>query len=131
MSVSASNRFRALVLAAACAASLGIAACGGDDDESSTTTPVADTTGESGSTTDTEGVASDVREQFNDAVRGSLETAAASGSPIDADCAVDRLETELSDEDVQAVIDAVQNGEQPPGTVTEALTNVATECVEQ
>ncbi|MFL5869941.1 MAG: hypothetical protein ACJ75R_02605 [Solirubrobacterales bacterium] len=130
MSVPSSTRLRALVLAAACAASLGLAACGGGDDTSSTpTTTALGATGTGGDTTG--GVSSDIRQQFDDAVRQSLETAAANGAPIDVDCAVEKLQGALSDEEVQQIVDAFQNGQQPPSSIQQDITSAATECVTQ
>jgi hypothetical protein len=133
MSVSSSTRLRALILAAACAASLGLAACGGDDDTTSTTTtttPVGET-GTGDDTTSSGAVSGDIRDQFDQAVRQSLETAAANGAPIDVDCAVDKLQDALSDDEVQQIVDAFQNGQSPPSSIQQELTGVATECVSQ
>ena len=132
MSVPRTTRIRALVLAVGCAASLGVAACGGDD-ETTTTAPAGDTTtttnGET--TTDTGGaVSGDVREQFDAIVRQQLESAAAAGAPIDVDCAVERLQEALSDEDVQALIDAAESGGQPPASIQQELANAGAECVD-
>ena len=129
MSVTFSNRLRALVLAAVCAASLGLAACGDDDETTSATTPVG-TTGTGGDTTGG-AVSGDIREQFDQVVRESLESAAAAGAPIDVDCAVDRLQEVLSDEDVQALIDAQLNGEQPPSDIQNELAQAGADCVKQ
>jgi hypothetical protein len=118
--VPTSTRLRALALAGACAASLGLLACGGDDDTTSTTT-----------TTESQGVSGDIREQFDEAVRQSLETAAANGAPIDVDCAVERLQGALSDDEVQQIVEAFQNGQSPPGSIQQDIASVATECVSQ
>jgi hypothetical protein len=132
MPITRTTRIRALVLAAVCAASLGVAACGGDDDETTdtATTPAVDTTDTSADTTDTGAVSGDIREQFDQIVRQSLESAAAAGAPIDVDCAVDRLQEVLSDEDVQALIDASQSGGQPPSDIQQELANAGAECVD-
>jgi hypothetical protein len=135
LSVPTSTRLRALVLAGGCAASLGLAACGGDDDTTSTTTTAPATTTESGdattSTTVAGAVSGDVRQQFDDAVRQSLEAAAASGAPIDVDCAVDKLQAALSDAEVQQIVEAFQNGQTPPSSIQQELSGVAAECVKQ
>ena len=117
MSVSTSTRLRALALAAACAASLGLADTGGADHTTTTT--------ESG------GVSGDIREQFDAAVRQSLETAAANGAPIDVDCAVDKLQAALSDAEVQQIVEAFQSGQTPPSSIQQELSGVAIECVKQ
>jgi hypothetical protein len=132
MPITRTTRIRALVLAAVCAASLGVAACGGDDDETTdtTTTPAVETTDTGAETTDTGAVSGDIREQFDQIVRQSLESAAAAGAPIDVDCAVDRLQEVLSDEDVQALIDASQSGGQPPSDIQQELANAGAECVD-
>jgi hypothetical protein len=119
VSVSTSTRLRALILAGACAASLGLAACGGGDDTTTTTT------------TESQGASGDIREQFDEAVRKSLETAAANGAPIDVDCAVEKLQGALSDDEVQQIVEAFQNGQSPPGSIQQDITSVATECVSQ
>lgn len=134
MSVSTSTRLRALVLAGACAASFGLAACGGDDDTSTTTTAPPTTTGTDDTTTSTTesgGASGDIREQFDDAVRQSLETAAANGAPIDVDCAVDKLQGALSDDEVQQIVDAFENGQTPPSSIQQEISGVAIECVKQ
>jgi ABC-type glycerol-3-phosphate transport system substrate-binding protein len=127
LSVSTSTRLRALVLAGACAASFGLAACGGDDDTSTTTTAPPTTTGTDDTTTSTteSGGAS------GDAVRQSLETAAANGAPIDVDCAVDKLQGALSDDEVQQIVDAFENGQTPPSSIQQEISGVAIECVKQ
>jgi hypothetical protein len=132
MSVSSSTRLRALVLAVACVTSLGLVACGGGDDTSSTpaTTPVG-ATGTGGDTSSSGAVSGDIRDQFDQAVRQSLETAAANGAPIDVDCAVDKLQDALSDDEVQQIVDAFQNGQSPPSSIQQDITSVATECVSQ
>jgi hypothetical protein len=136
LSVSTSSRLRALVLAGACAASLGLAACGGDDDTTSATTtaPPTTTTGTGDATTSTTesgGLSGDIREQFDVAVRQSLETAAANGAPIDVDCAVDKLQAALSDDEVQQIVDAFQNGQPPPSSIQQEISGVAIDCVKQ
>jgi hypothetical protein len=148
MTITRTTRIRALALAAVCAASLGIAACGGDDDETTTpattdtapadtaatttedtTTTATDTTTTTEDTTDTGAVSGDIREQFDQIVRESLESAAAAGAPIDVDCAVDRLQQVLSNEDVQALIDATESGASPPSDIQQELANAGAECV--
>jgi hypothetical protein len=136
LNVSTTTRLRALVLAGACAASLGLAACGGGDDtSSSTTTPAIGATGTGGATSttsgDTGGLSGDIRDQFDQAVRQSLETAAANGAPIDVDCAVEKLQSALSDDEVQQIVDAFQNGQSPPSSIQQDIASVATECVKQ
>jgi ABC-type oligopeptide transport system substrate-binding subunit len=134
MTITRTTRIRALALAAVCAASLGLAACGGDDDETTTPTTTdpaaADTTTTTDDTTDTGAVSGDIREQFDQIVRESLESAAAAGAPIDVDCAVDRLQQVLSNEDVQALIDASESGASPPSDIQQELANAGAECVD-
>jgi hypothetical protein len=135
MTITRTTRIRAFALAAVCAASLGIAACGGDDDETTTPTTTtdtapADTTTTTEDTTDTGAVSGDIRELFDQIVRESLESAAAAGAPIDVDCAVDRLQQVLSNEDVQALIDATESGGQPPSDIQQELANAGAECVD-
>ena len=76
-------------------------------------------------------MAGDIREQFDAAVRQSLETAAANGAPIDVDCAVDKLQGALSDDEVQQIVDAFQNGQAPPSSIQQEISGVAIECVKQ
>jgi hypothetical protein len=135
MPITRTTRIRALALAAVCAVSFGVAACGGDDDETTattttTTTEAADTATTTDDTADTGAVSGEIREQFDQVVRESLESAAAAGAPIDVDCAVDRLQEVLSNEDVQALIDASESGASPPSDIQQELTNAGAECVD-
>ncbi len=104
-----SNRLRMLLLAAGCAAVLGLAACGGDDDESTTT--AVPTTGATGAETtesttgdiDT-GDAGDLRDQFNQQLLQVLTTAQGL-SESQAQCAIDALEESVSDDELQSAIE--------------------------
>lgn len=105
------TRFRAFALAAICAASLGLAACGDDDEDttsSSTTTPA---TGATGSESTDSGDSGAVSAGAIDSLRSSLE---AQGLPQDqVDCAVAAVEDNISDDDLQAAEDALSAGETP------------------
>jgi NAD(P)H-dependent FMN reductase len=121
MSVSHTNRIRALVLAGACAASLGIAACGGDDDTSSTTTTPAGATGASGSTTTGQVTANAI-----DALRSSLES---QGIPSDqVDCVVDAVQENVSEEELSQAEQQLQNGQTPQ--VLQQAVQAAQSCVQ-
>jgi hypothetical protein len=120
MSVPRTNRLRALVLAAVCSASLGIAACGGDDDTSSTTTP-AGATGASGDATTGEVTANAI-----EALRASLEQ---QGLPSDTvDCVVEEVQNSVSDEELSQAEEQLQNGEQPQ--VLQDAIQAAQSCVQ-
>ena len=89
-----SARLRAIALAAICAASLGVAACGGDDDTTTTTSTAA--TGATGSGSSTAGAASEE-------LRSQLE---GSGIPPEGvDCIVDALQGELAETSDVASLD--------------------------
>jgi hypothetical protein len=122
MSVSRTNRIRALVLAGACAASLGIAACGGDDETSTTsTTAPAGATGASGSTTTGEVTANAI-----DALRSSLES---QGIPSDqVDCVVDAVQDNVSEEELNQAEEQLQNGQTPQ--VLQQAVQAAQSCVQ-
>ena len=95
-----SVRLRAVALAAICAASLGVAACGGDDETTSTTIPATGATGAAG-TSDTAAAAST---ELRDQLEGT-------GIPPEGvDCIVDALQDDLADAtDVQSLdLTAVQ-----------------------
>jgi hypothetical protein len=129
-----STRLRMFLLAAGCAATLGLAACGGDDDEattSSTTTPTGATgaaTTDTGTTADT-GDASTLRDQFNQQLLQVLTTTQGL-TEQQAQCAIDALEESVSDEDLQAAIaEATQTGE-PPQDLIDAGFDAGQQCAE-
>jgi hypothetical protein len=105
------TKLRIAGLALVVAAGLGLAACGGGDDDSSS---------DSGSSSDTNA-------QFDQALEDlRTEINQTSGLPSGVgDCIIDKLKTDLNDEDIQAVIDA--NG-QIPSDVQSKITNLATDC---
>lgn len=132
-----STRLRMFLLAAGCAATLGLAACGGDDEtttsSSSTTTP----TGATGASTDTDtatttdtGDASSLRDQFNQQLLQVLTTAQGL-TQEQAQCAIDALEESVSDQDLQdAIAEAAQSGE-PPQDLIDAGFDAGQQCADQ
>jgi hypothetical protein len=101
-----SNRIRAVLLAGACVAALGLAACGGDDETSATTD--AGATGVDSNT--------DLDQARDEFIAGALESIAQNQDISDAkaECLRDELETRLSDDVLQELLDA-------GGTSPEAL----------
>ena len=133
-----STRLRMLLLAAGCAAVLGLAACGGGNDSSSTTTPTVPSgaTGasstDSGSTTgDTSsGNISDLRDAFNQQLMQVLTTTEGL-TQSQAQCAIDELDQTISDDDLQnALQQAAQTG-QPPQDLIDAGFQAGQHCANQ
>lgn len=111
-SSSLTTRFRAFAVAGACVAALGFAACGGDDEES-TTTPTTEET----STTDTGELdstdAGALRDQFNVQLIEVLTTQQ-NLTDAQAQCAIEELESTVSDDELQAaILEAAESGEAP------------------
>ena len=133
-----STRLRVLLLAAGCAAVLGLAACGGDDESSSTTTPAA-TTGASstdtGSTTgDLGNISSDdigaLRDAFNQQLLQVLTTSEGL-TQSQAECAIKELENSVSDQELaDALQEAAQSG-QPPQDLIDAGFEAGQTCAGQ
>jgi hypothetical protein len=127
---------RALLLAACCAALLGLAACGGDDSDS-TSTEAASTsttsTEDSGTTTSIpeEGIdAGAIRDEFNRQLLTVLTTQQ-NLTDSQAQCAIDKLEETVSDEQLKdAILEAAQTG-QPPQDLIDAGFNAGKECADQ
>lgn len=136
-----SARLRMLLLAAGCAAVLGLAACGGGSDSSSTTsTPVAaDTTGtastDTGSTTGGTGDLSSgdigaLRDAFNQQLMQVL-TGQEGLSQSQAECAIKELENSVSDQQLaDALQQAAQSG-QPPQDLIDAGFQAGQHCANQ
>jgi hypothetical protein len=136
-----STRLRVLLLAAGCAAVLGVAACGGDDDSTSTTSsPVATgATGasstDSGSTTDDAGDLSSgdigaLRDAFNQQLMQVL-TSQEGLSQSQAQCAIKELESTVSDQQLaDALQQAAQSGE-PPQDLIDAGFQAGQHCANQ
>ncbi len=143
---SSRTRVRGLVLAAVCAAALGLAACGDDDDDDAPATEA--TTTEAESTTDTETTedttaedttedpaedeaepaesedAVDQNDDIADLLRSQLEAA---GVPADqADCVIDELESTLSEE----TLEELRSATTPPQEVIDASTAAAQKCLQ-
>jgi hypothetical protein len=109
------TRFRAFAVIAACVAALGFAACGDDDDETTTTaaeeTSTTETTGDTGEldTADAEAL----REQFNQQLITVL-TQQQNLTEAQAECAIEELESTVSDDELQAaILEAAESGEAP------------------
>jgi hypothetical protein len=128
---------RALLLAACCAALIGLAACGGDDSDSTSTEAATTTTTtsseDSGTTTsipDDAIDASALREEFNKQLLTVLTTQQ-NLTDSQAQCAIDKLEDTVSDEDLKnAILEAAQTG-QPPQDLIDAGFNAGKECADQ
>ena len=128
---------RALLLAACCAALLGLAACGGDDGDSTSTEAASTTTTtsseDSGTTTsipDDAIDASALRDEFNKQLLTVLTTQQ-NLTDSQAQCAIDKLEQTVSDEDLKAaILEAAQSG-QPPQDLIDAGFNAGKECAGQ
>ena len=123
---------RSLAPIAICAAILGLAAGGGDDE----TTDAGSTTVPSGATgTDTTGDidtgdlpdAGTLREQFNEQLLQILTTTQGM-SRQQAECAVEELETRISDDEIrEAIAEAAQTGQSPQDLIDEAF-DAGAEC---
>lgn len=115
------TRFRAFAAAGACVAAIGLAACGGDDDET-TTTPTTEvgTTDETDATSDeTDATSLDdadagvLRDQFNQQLITVLTTQQ-DLTDAQAECAIEELESSVSDDELQAaILEAANSGEAP------------------
>jgi hypothetical protein len=112
------TKLRAAALAFVIAAGLGLAACGGDDDssDSSSADTTSSTTSES-SSDQSSGDASDVRAQFDDLLQENLTGQQGLDSAV-ADCVVKELQANVTDEQIQEVIDS--------GSLTPEVTKAAT-----
>jgi hypothetical protein len=115
-SSSKTTRFRAFAVTAACVAALGFAACGDDDEETSTTAPVAEetTTETSGDTGELDTAdAGALRDQFNQQLITVL-TEQQNLTEAQAQCAIEELESTVSDDELQAaILEAAESGEAP------------------
>ena len=128
---------RALLLAACCAALIGLAACGGDDSDSTSTeaasTTTTTSTDDSATTTsipDEAIDASELRDEFNKQLLTVLTTQQ-NLTDSQAQCAIDKLEDTVSDEDLKnAILEAAQTG-QPPQDLIDAGFNAGKECADQ
>ena len=128
---------RALLLAACCAALLGLAACGGDDGDSTSTEAASTTTTtsseDSGTTTsipDDAIDASALRDEFNKQLLTVLTTQQ-NLTDSQAQCAIDKLEQTVSDEDLKAAILEAAQSQQPPQDLIDAGFNAGKECADQ
>jgi hypothetical protein len=136
-----STRLRMLLLAAGCAAVLGLAACGGDDDSSTSTAATVPTgaTGaestDSGSTTGdvgdlSSGDISELRDAFNQQLMQVL-TGQEGLTQSQAECAIKELENSVSDQELaDALQEAAQSGE-PPQDLIDAGFDAGQTCANQ
>ena len=109
------TRFRAFAVIAACVAALGFAACGDDEEETSTTAPAAEetteTTGDTGELDTADAGA--LRDQFNQQLITVL-TQQQNLTEAQAQCAIEELESTVSDDELQAaILEAAESGEAP------------------
>ena len=125
---------RVLLLAIACSAMLALAACGGDD---STTTATETSTATTPATTDTGSTdaadsidAGALRDEFNKQLLQVLTTTQ-NLTDSQAQCAIDKLEASVSDEQLKdAIVQAAQSG-QPPQDLIDAGFQAGKECANQ
>ena len=116
---SPSTRLRAIALAAICAGTLGVAACGDDDEETTATDAATETT-------ETESAdVSEVRAQFNEQLRQVLITQN-DLTEEQADCAIDLLNETIDD----AQIEEANTTGAPSDEVLEAAFDAGVECAE-
>jgi hypothetical protein len=124
-------RLRVLALALGCAAVLGLAACGGDDETTSAeTTPTTATTTETSADTTTDASdldASALRDAFNQQLLQVLTTQE-DLTDSEAQCAIDELESSVSDDELkEAIVEAANTG-QPPQDLIDAGFDAGKEC---
>jgi ABC-type oligopeptide transport system substrate-binding subunit len=133
-----STRLRMLLLAAGCAAVLGLAACGGDDDTSPTTSSTVPTGATGASSTDTgstdgdisSGDISEIRDAFNQQLLQVLTTTEGL-TQSQAQCAIDALEESVSDDDLQAALEEAAQTGQPPQDLIDAGFQAGQDCKDQ
>jgi hypothetical protein len=128
------TRLRVLALALGCAAILGLVACGGDDETTSAeTTPTTSTTTETSADTTTDASdldASALRDAFNQQLLQVLTTQE-NLTESEAQCAIDELESSVSDDDLKdAIVEAANTG-QPPQDLIDAGFEAGKECAGQ
>lgn len=128
MSDSRTVSLRILVPIAACVAVLGLAACGDDDETTSSPATVpAETTG--AETTDTGDLpdASALREQFNQQLLQVLTTTQ-NLTQAQAQCAIEELESTVSDDELQRAIEEAAETGQPPQDLIDSAFDAGASC---
>jgi hypothetical protein len=135
-----STRLRMLLLAAGCAAVLGLAACGGDDESSTTTSSTVPAGATGASSTDTGGTEdlgdvdsgdiADIRDAFNQQLMTVLTTTEGL-TQSQAQCAIDALEESVSDDDLQAALEEAASTGQPPQDLIDAGFEAGQQCQDQ
>lgn len=122
------TKLRAAALAFVVAAGLGLAACGGDDSSDSTSadTSATDTSATSTSAdTSTSSGSSDVRAQFDQLLQDNLTGQQGLDNAV-AECVVKELQANVTDDQIQEVIDS---GSLTP-EVTKAATDAGIKCAQ-
>jgi hypothetical protein len=112
------TRLHARLLALALAAGLGLSACGGGDDSSSSST--------ASTTSSTSTAASDLRQKFDNLLQQNLTGNQGLSGDI-ANCVVKNLQQNVTDEQIQQVIDS---GQLTPA-VTKAAQSAGITCAQQ
>jgi hypothetical protein len=110
----------AAILAAAALTASALAGCGGggDDDSTTTATGAPETTSESSVT--------ETRAKLDDLVRELLTKRGL--DPAIIDCALQRLEETISDEDIEAAATAIKKTGSPTPAVIDAATQAGQQC---
>jgi hypothetical protein len=114
------SRQAAIVLAVAALAASAVEGCGGSGDDESTTTATGATV------TTTESSVTETREKLDDLVR-ELLTKRGLDPPI-IDCALQRLQETISDEDIEAAATAIKKTGSPTPAVIDAATQAGQQC---
>ena len=123
---------RVLLLTIACGAILALAACGSDN---STTTAASTSTTTTPATTDTSAAdaadsidAGQLRDEFNRQLLQVLTTTQ-NLSDSQAQCAIDKLESTVTDEQLNVIVQAAQSGQ--PQDLIDAGFQAGKECANQ
>jgi Flp pilus assembly protein TadD len=117
-----SSRPAAIVLTVAALAAPALAGCGGGGDDESTTTSSTEATG----TTTTESSVSETRRRLDDLVRELLTKRGL--DPAIVDCALQRLQETISDEEIEAAATAIKKTGSPTPAVIDAATQAGQQC---
>lgn len=115
-----------MALAAAAAAGLALGACGGDDDTAASTTSTETTTTPAANGGD----ASAQRDQFNRALLGVL-TQTEDLTKSQADCAIDQLDSSLTDADIRSAVQSASSGGGVPEDILDAAFDAGQACAKQ
>jgi hypothetical protein len=127
---------RVLVPIAACVAVLGLAACGDDEETTSSpaTVPTETTDAETTDAGDTDSGdlpdASALREQFNQQLLQVLTTTQ-NLTQAQAECAIEELESTVSDDELQQAIEEAAETGQPPQDLIDSAFDAGASCAEE